>query len=183
MTACRRWSPTASRIPTVVPRRWDAPDRPVARHRAGCKRLARTGTPRCSSSTRRRRCSADGRARSRRTNPATLDLEKIAASGPTKDTSIPNLSSIAVLAEFGGRAVLLTGDAHADVLAASIAALQEQRGLAGERLRLDAFKLSHHGSANATTKELLDTVECSHVPRARPTARSSTTPIARRSPG
>ena len=33
-----------------------------------------------------------------------------------------------MLAEFGGRAVLLTGDAHADVLAASIRALQEQRG-------------------------------------------------------
>jgi hypothetical protein len=94
--------------------------------------------------------------------PGELDLEKIAASGPTKDTSIPNLSSIAVLAEYGGRAVLLTGDAHADVLAASITALQEQRGVAGERLHLDALKLSHHGSANATTKEFLDTIECSH---------------------
>ena len=31
-----------------------------------------------------------------------------------------------------------------------------------ERLRLDALKLSHHGSANATTKDLLDTIDCSH---------------------
>ena len=94
--------------------------------------------------------------------PEELDLAEIAANGPTKDSSVPNLSSIAVLAEYGGRAVLFTGDAHADVLAASISALQEQRGRAGQRLRLDALKMSHHGSANATTKEFLDTIECSH---------------------
>lgn len=95
-------------------------------------------------------------------DPSSLDLEALAASGPTRDTSVPNLSSIAVLAEFGGRAVLLTGDAHADVLAASIAALQRRRGREGERLRLDALKLSHHGSANATTRDLLDTIDCEH---------------------
>lgn len=93
-------------------------------------------------------------------SPSTLDLEALASSGPTKDTSIPNLSSIAVLAEFGGRAVLLTGDAHADVLAASIRALQAERGASGEPLRLDALKLSHHGSANATTRELLEEIVC-----------------------
>jgi hypothetical protein len=93
--------------------------------------------------------------------PSALDLAALAASGPTKDASVPNLSSIAVLAEYGGRAVLLTGDAHADVLAASIASLQARRGRAGQRLRLDALKLSHHGSANATTKALLETIECS----------------------
>jgi hypothetical protein len=95
-------------------------------------------------------------------DPSTLDLEALAASGPTKDTSVPNLSSIAVLAEFGGRAVLLTGDAHADVLAASIGALQRRRGREGQRLRLDALKLSHHGSANATTRDLLETLDCGH---------------------
>ena len=94
--------------------------------------------------------------------PSELDLEALAASGPTKDTSVPNLSSITVLVEFGGRAVLLTGDAHADVLAASIASLQRARGRVGERLRLDALKLSHHGSANATTRELLEAIECAH---------------------
>ena len=93
-------------------------------------------------------------------DPAALDLAKLDADGPTKDSSIPNLSSIALLAEFGGRAILLTGDAHADVLASSIRALQEARGRGGQRLHLDACKLSHHGSANATTKELLDTIEC-----------------------
>src|SRR5215203_1408357 len=63
-------------------------------------------------------------------DPTKLDLIKLAATGPTKDNSVPNLSSIALLAEFGGRAILLTGDAYADVLAASIRKLQKQRGLA-----------------------------------------------------
>jgi hypothetical protein len=93
-------------------------------------------------------------------DPSSLDLVALAASGPTRDSSVANLSSIAVLAEWGGRAVLLTGDAHADVLAASIRTLQSARGRPGERLELDALKLSHHGSANATTAELLDVVDC-----------------------
>lgn len=94
--------------------------------------------------------------------PAELDLARLAGEGPTRDSSVPNLSSIAVLAEFGGRAVLCTGDAHADVLVASIEALQAARGRPGERLRLDALKLSHHGSANATTRPLLDAIDCHH---------------------
>ena len=94
--------------------------------------------------------------------PSEIDVERLAAGGPTRDSSVPNLSSIAVLAEYGGRAVLFTGDAHADVLADSIGALQRRRGCDGQRLRLDALKLSHHGSANATTRELLDAIDCAH---------------------
>jgi len=92
--------------------------------------------------------------------PARLDLEALAASGPTRDSSVPNLSSIALLAEFGGRAVVLAADAHADILSGSIRALQKQRGHDVQPLRLDALKLSHHGSANATTKDLLGLLDC-----------------------
>ena len=46
-----------------------APDRPVARRRGGSSDSPRTGTPRCSNSTRRRRCSADGRVLSHRSSP------------------------------------------------------------------------------------------------------------------
>jgi CHAT domain/Metallo-beta-lactamase superfamily len=131
-------SPTPSGL-TKLARRWAAALAELDRKRAMLGRRARPVPP---------------------ADPGSLDLDDLAASGPTKDSSVPNLSSIAVLAEFGGRSVLLTGDAHADVLAASIRSLQESRGRAGERLRLDALKLSHHGSANATTKELLDVVDC-----------------------
>jgi hypothetical protein len=41
------------------------------------------------------------------------------------------------------------------VLAKSITALQQARGRKNEKLKLDALKLSHHGSANATIVELL----------------------------
>jgi hypothetical protein len=83
-------------------------------------------------------------------HPARLDLDGLAHSDAPPDRSATNASSIAVLAEYGGRAVLLTGDAHAEVLAASIQTLQASRGRPEERLRLDALKVSHHGSAGAT---------------------------------
>jgi hypothetical protein len=129
---------------------------------SGLQRLARHWYAALDELDPRRQLLAGRRARpSPPARPSELDLHELAASGPTKDTSVPNLSSIAVLAEFGGRAVLLTGDAHADVLVASIRALQRRRGRDGERLRLDAVKLSHHGSANATTGDLLDVLDCS----------------------
>jgi hypothetical protein len=89
-------------------------------------------------------------------------LEDLVNAPVRRDTSVANGSSIALLAEFDDRAVLLTGDAHADVLVDSIKALQRARGREGQRLKLDAMKLSHHGSANATTSELLSMVDCSH---------------------
>jgi len=96
------------------------------------------------------------------TDFASFSLERLAEVPVKKDPSVANGSSIALLAEFGGRAALLTGDAHADVLVASINALQRARGREGAKLKLDALKLSHHGSANATTLELLSILDCKH---------------------
>jgi CHAT domain len=94
------------------------------------------------------------------TDFAKFDLEALARKAVTKDTSVANGSSIALLAEFDERAILLTGDAHADVLAKSITSLQQARGRKNEKLKLDAVKLSHHGSANGTTGELLVLLDC-----------------------
>src|SRR5262249_2793709 len=94
------------------------------------------------------------------TDFAKFDLEALARSPVTKDMSVANGSSIALLAEFDEHAILLTGDAHAEVLVKSIKALQRARGRENERLKLDALKLSHHGSANATTVELLALLDC-----------------------
>lgn len=91
---------------------------------------------------------------------STFDLEPLAKTRSRKDSSEANGSSIAFLAEFDGRAAILTGDAHADVLASSIRKVLEDRGVTGDRLRIDALKLSHHGSANALSKGLLDLVDC-----------------------
>lgn len=77
------------------------------------------------------------------------------------DRSVANGSSIAFLLEHKGVSCLLAGDAHPRVLTASIKRLVASRGLdKGDRLRLDAFKLPHHGSMSNVDKELLSAVEC-----------------------
>jgi hypothetical protein len=75
------------------------------------------------------------------------------------DSSMANRASIAVLAEFGGRAVILGADAHDDVMTASLRRLRKERGLDGP-LPIDAIKLAHHGSKNNTTAQLLAEIRC-----------------------
>lgn len=91
-----------------------------------------------------------------------FDVDAIAKRRPKIDDSVPNGSSISLLAEFGGRSVLFLGDAYAPDTVAAIKELQRQRGFApGETLQLDALKLSHHGSDSGTTRPLLEAIDCS----------------------
>jgi beta-lactamase superfamily II metal-dependent hydrolase len=76
-----------------------------------------------------------------------------------EDAAAPNCSSIAVLAEFAGKALLLGADAHPSVLEAAIRLLLKARGGA-TKLRLDAFKVSHHGSQNNLSPALLKLLDC-----------------------
>lgn len=69
------------------------------------------------------------------------------------DASAANGSSIALLAEFAGKSVLLLGDAHADAVCASLRRLLLARGL--DRLAVGAVKLAHHGSKANTDDDLL----------------------------
>jgi hypothetical protein len=61
------------------------------------------------------------------------------------DESVPNLSSIVVLARSNGKSVLLTGDARGDKILAGL----EMVGLLkpGGSLHVDVLKVPHHGSA------------------------------------
>ncbi len=86
------------------------------------------------------------------------NVEALAAGPFERDDSEANGSSIAVLAEFDGRRILLAGDAHPDVLLEGIKRLLAARG--EERLRLDAFKLPHHGSKANVSRDLLEKVDC-----------------------
>lgn len=74
------------------------------------------------------------------------------------DESEPNGSSITLLAEHDDKAVLFAADAHAPQLATSIRRLLQARDL--ETLPLDAFKMSHHGSARNNSFELLELLDC-----------------------
>jgi TIR domain len=96
--------------------------------------------------------------RQRSTSDASLDVEALAQKPFLPDRSVPNGASIAFLAESHGKALLIGGDASAEVLTDSIRMLLSHRGRT--RLRLDAFVLPHNGSARNLTRDLLQLVDC-----------------------
>ena len=79
--------------------------------------------------------------------------------GESRDPSFANGSSIMLLAEYGGHALLLAGDGYAPDMAAALDRVRAQRHLQ-KAFPLDAFKLSHHASENNLTRELLEKIDC-----------------------
>ena len=73
------------------------------------------------------------------------------------DQAAANGSSIAFLAEFEGRSCLFLADAHHDVISESLKRLLKQRD--ESRLKVDAVKVPHHGSAGNISDELLSLIE------------------------
>jgi hypothetical protein len=88
--------------------------------------------------------------------PDPFVIEDLIADGET-DHGLPNGSSIAFVAEWGGARMLLAGDAHPDLIAASLASMAEREG---GRYHLDLLKASHHGSAKNTTREMIEILDC-----------------------
>jgi beta-lactamase superfamily II metal-dependent hydrolase len=89
--------------------------------------------------------------------PPVIDVDDLAAAASKADDEEPNGSSIAFVAEHEGKRVLLTGDAHFDLLERIVAPLAAAEG---GRYRIDLFKVSHHGSRGNTSRRLLELVEC-----------------------
>ncbi len=85
------------------------------------------------------------------------DVGQLAARPFKPDRAAPNGTSIALLAEYAGRRALLSGDAFAPVMLDALARLP---GNSPGRLRLDAVKMSHHGSRGNTSIELVRAVQC-----------------------
>lgn len=83
------------------------------------------------------------------------DVPALADSAFEEDDSVANGSSIALLAEFEGKRILLAADAHAGDLQAALDLLSPTG-----RMPLDLFKVSHHGSRNTTSRELVEKVDC-----------------------
>lgn len=76
------------------------------------------------------------------------------------DKSVPNLSSIVLLAECGGKTMLLTGDARGDKI---IKGLEMAGKLAeGETLHVDILKVPHHGSDNNMETSFFERVTADH---------------------
>lgn len=85
-----------------------------------------------------------------------LNAEKVKALAQTeekKDSSRANAASIAVLLEFAGASAILPGDAHADVLLKSLETISPNAPF-----KVDAFKLSHHGSFGTISRALIDKI-------------------------
>ena len=90
--------------------------------------------------------------------------EAALAEAAKPDTSIPNLSSIVVLAAFGNagaqKTILLTGDARGGYIVDS---LREAKLLdASGKIKVDVLKLPHHGSARNCTTDFLQAVHADH---------------------
>src|SRR5262245_38335288 len=76
------------------------------------------------------------------------------------DTSVPNVSSIVVLAEVSGKRMLLTGDARGDKVLSGL----ELVGLLkpGGTIDIDVLKMPHHGSARNLDPEFFERIRASH---------------------
>jgi beta-lactamase superfamily II metal-dependent hydrolase len=97
--------------------------------------------------------------KSARGNSATMlgdpKVEILAETKFTPDKTKPNGTSIAVLAEFEGMRIFLAADAFAPVLLSSLARLGQTKPL-----KVDVFKMAHHGSRNNTSNDLVQAVKC-----------------------
>lgn len=84
--------------------------------------------------------------------------EKVAANpkvAAMADKSVPNLSSIVMLAECEGKRLLLTGDARGDHICQG---LKTAKLTDDGRLHVDVLKVQHHGSDRNTTRDFFDAV-------------------------
>ncbi len=75
------------------------------------------------------------------------------------DDSVPNLSSIAAVASYEGKSILLTGDARGDYL---LEGLEAEGLLTGGKLHVDILKLPHHGSDRNVEEDFFRDITADH---------------------
>lgn len=83
------------------------------------------------------------------------DVDDLADERFVQDTSAANGSSIAMMLQYEGCSLLLSGDAHPDMLRTSL-----QRWSGGRKPAFDVFKLPHHGSKANVSADLVRAVDC-----------------------
>lgn len=89
---------------------------------------------------------------------ASPDVASLAAKSFKEDSTVANGSSIAFLLEYAGKRCLLVGDAHPGVLENAIGKLLKKENSA--KLKVDLFKLPHHGSKHNLSPSLLAMLDC-----------------------
>jgi hypothetical protein len=78
------------------------------------------------------------------------------------DASIANLSSIVVVAEFGGKTMLLTGDARGDDILAGLTIAGFIDNAKKGKAHFDVLKMPHHGSNRNMTLDFLNRITADH---------------------
>jgi hypothetical protein len=86
------------------------------------------------------------------------EVSELARARYQPDTTKANGSSIALIAEYEGKRLLLAGDAHSEVLEEGLANLGKSEN--NGRYRIDLFKVSHHGSRANTSPALCKLIDC-----------------------
>ncbi len=89
----------------------------------------------------------------------TTNVGALVAKDFKEDAAKANGSSIAFLAEYAGKRMLFTGDAHPGVLVEALDRMKK----GGSKLNVDLLKVAHHGSRHNTSPELLDRVRSKHL--------------------
>lgn len=92
-----------------------------------------------------------------RVHLGSLNVEDLAKAKFKADSTKPNGASIAFVAEYGGKRVLMGADAHPSIIEMSLRALGASEA---NPYRLDCLKVSHHGSKANTSPELLRIIDC-----------------------
>jgi beta-lactamase superfamily II metal-dependent hydrolase len=88
-----------------------------------------------------------------------IDLDVLAAADFPEDDRISNGSSIAFFVECDGRKVLFLADSHPSLVSSSLKKIFKQQDFP---VKFDAIKISHHGSVQNTSRELLSLIDSEH---------------------
>ena len=89
---------------------------------------------------------------------STSVVEELTGVAEQLDDAVANGSSIAFIAEYQGKRCAFLGDAHMPVVEATLGRLAKRYNEV--RVRIDAVKVSHHGSKGNTTDRFLKLIDC-----------------------
>jgi hypothetical protein len=78
------------------------------------------------------------------------------------DKSVPNLSSLVLLAEAGGKRMLLTGDARGDKILKGLQLVGLLGGSDKSTMHVDLLKVPHHGSSNNLERNFFKRITADH---------------------
>lgn len=90
-------------------------------------------------------------------NDYSEDLKSLSEKTFSEDTSVTNISSLSFLIEYDGKRMLFSGDAIPSDIVQTLSDMGYSKQ---NKLKIDVLKVSHHGSRNNTSTELLEMVEC-----------------------